>query len=228
MPSIKYNITIPKYQQFTKDIYGLSNDRYFDTDDMLINIQTFIMRGIKGIRKKDEDQTKLNLLVAQSWFFSLLNQLHINFEEVVWKRFPYACSYCTMCPCSCTKNKVKRRKQIVPDETKRPKTFADFQQMFSTIYSPEKRTLADSGIHLAEELGELSEAIFRYRGLRRSEDFAAVTAETADLFSCLMGVFNSLNVDVAKELSLLFINNCHVCKKAPCECSFDYIKGFKW
>ena len=99
--------------------------------------------------------------------------------------------------------------------------------MFKEIYPPEKRSLEHAGVHLAEELGEFSEVILVYRGERKEEDFEEIKLEAADLFSCLMGVFNVLGINVAKELSIMFSNNCHVCKNAPCTCSFTDITRFK-
>jgi len=32
---------------------------------------------------------------------------------------------------------------------------------------------------------------------------------------------------MAKELSIMFSNNCHICKNAPCTCSFIDITKFK-
>jgi len=99
--------------------------------------------------------------------------------------------------------------------------------MFKEIYPPQKRSLEYVGVHLAEELGEFSEVILIYRGERKKEDFEEIKLEAADLFSCFMGVFNFLGINVAKELSIMFSNNCHVCKNAPCTCSFIDITRFK-
>lgn len=227
MASIKLNTTIKEYQAFVQEVYGMSNDRYFNVWDMLANIERFAMRGLKGIRKGDKEKTKINLLISLSWFVSMMNQLHIDIEEEIWKRFPYLCSYCASCPCSCKKNKVKKRKKVVLDKTKRPKTFEEFQNMFNKIYPPESRSIEHSGVHLAEEVGEFSEAILAYRGAHKDEDFAKVELEAADLLSCFIGVFNSLKMSVAKELSVIFSNNCHVCKNSPCTCNFVDITGFK-
>ena len=227
MASVKLNTTLQEYQSFVKDVYGLSNDRYFEISDMLINIQRFTMRGLKGIRKQDVEATKLNLMIAESWFMSLMNQLHIDLAEKVWKRFPYACSYCASCPCSCKKRKIKTRQPIIPNEKKHPKTFVDFQIMFKHIYPSESRTIEDAGIHLAEEIGELSEAFLKYQNSKNNNDFAKIVEEAADFFSCLMGVFNSLNISVPQELSKIFQLNCHECRKIPCQCSFDFIMNYK-
>jgi len=38
---------------------------------------------------------------------------------------------------------------------------------------------------------------------------------------------NSTGINLAEELSLTFSENCHACKKSPCQCSFLDIMGFK-
>lgn len=226
MASVKQNTTINEYQKFVQEVYGLPNDRFFSSWDMLTNIERFGTRGLKGIRKGNNDKTKINLLISFSWLTSMMNQFHIDFENEVWKRFPYLCSYCASCSCSCKKNKVEKRQKVFIDANKRPKTLEDFQNMFNKIYPPETRTLEHAGIHLAEEIGEFAEAILTYRGGHKEEDFNNIPLEAADLFSCFMGVFNSIGENMAKELSIIFFNNCHMCKNAPCTCSFETIAEF--
>lgn len=227
MASLNKNSTLKDYQDFIEIVYGLPNSRHFSSWDMLTNIERFIMRGLKGIRKNDKNKTKLNLIIALSWFMSLANQLHINVEDEVWKRFPYLCSYCAFCPCLCKKNKIKKRKRTTANKEKHPDTLQKYQKMFEKIYPSNKRSTEDAGIHLAEEIGELSEAILGYRGSHLESDFKKIRIETADLFSCFVGVFNSLKVNLAKELSVIFSNNCHACHKLPCKCDFASIVKFK-
>ncbi len=83
MASLKENPTFSEYQKIVKDIYGVSNDRHFSTSDMLANIERFLMRGLKGIRKGDREKTKTNMMISLSWFMSFLNQLHVNAEDEV-------------------------------------------------------------------------------------------------------------------------------------------------
>jgi len=227
MASVKSNTTIKEYQNFVKEVYGLCNDRDFSVGDMLANVERFVMRGLKGIRKKDPEKTKLNLMIALSWFVSLMNQLHIDLGNEVWQRFPYVCSYCGVCPCICWARKIKIRQKISRNDRLRPNTLSDFQKMFKKIYPPQGRSLEHEGVHLAEETGELSEAILKYRGAHQEEDFNEIALEAADFFSCLAGVFNSLDFDIARQLAANFSHNCHVCKKAPCQCSFIDIVRFK-
>lgn len=227
MASVKENSTISEYQNFIKDVYGLPNDRHFGTWDMLSNMERFLMRGLKGIRKNNPEKIKINLMISLGWFMSFLNQIHVDIEEETWKRFPYLCSYCASCPCACKEKRVENRQNVAINESRRPKTLANFQKMFEEIYPSTGRTVEHAGIHLAEEMGELSETVLAYRGARDDTDFEQVKLESADLMSCFIGAFNSLKIDLAKELSFDFSDNCHVCHKIPCECSFTDILSFK-
>lgn len=227
MPSLNQKSTLADHQQFAKEVYGLNNDRHYTTQEMLTQVQRFCMRGLKGIRKDDKKRTTLNLLITLNWFMSLMNQFHIDLGRATFKRFPNVCSYCGNRPCSCKKEKLQTRRRIRIEGKKISRTIAEFQAMFSEIYPKESRTLGHAGIHLAEEMGELAEAVLVYRGERNEKDFEKVSEEAADFLSCLFGVCNSWDIDVAKELAAMFSENCHVCKKALCECSFQFITGFK-
>ncbi len=57
MASIKENTTIRQYQDFTNQVYGLSNKRHFGLWDMVSNLERFVTRGLKGIRKKDKKKS---------------------------------------------------------------------------------------------------------------------------------------------------------------------------
>jgi len=227
MAAINKNVTIKKFQEFIKEVYGLSNDRYFSLSDMIVNMERFLMRGLKGIRKRNNQKAKINLMLSLSWFMSIMNRLHINIEDEIWKRFPYLCSYCGTYPCLCKKEKIQKRRGVVVNNKKRPRTLKQFQKMFDDIYPSAARTLDHAGVHLAEEVGEFSEAIMTFRGAHKDGDFKQVELEAADLLSCLIGVFNSLEIDIANELVKLYPKNCHACKKAPCICNFEYITNYK-
>lgn len=227
MASFKDSSTLKDYQDFVRQVYDLPNDRHFNTSDMMANMERFLMRGLKGIRKKDEQKVTLNMIISSSWLMSLLNQLHIDIEKETWERFPHLCSYCASCPCSCKEKKVNQRQKIIRNDGLKPKSLRGFQEMFEEIYPSSRRTIQDAGIHLAEEMGELAETILVYRGVRKQADFDNLKLEAADLMSCFMGVFNSLGLSFPKELSLHYSDNCHRCHKAPCACTFSDVMNFK-
>ena len=227
MPSLSKNSSIEDYQRFVKDVYGLPNDRHFGMWDMMSNVERFTMRALKGIRKQDNEKTKTNLLIATSWFMSTMNRLHINVEDAVWRHFPLVCSYCESSPCKCASQKDVPRRLLESRPTAKPSSINEFQKMFDQIYPHGSRTIEHAGVHLAEELGELSEALLAYEGRHDDNDFHAIELEAADFFSCIAGVFNSLEISMSAELARRFENNCHVCRHAPCTCSFSSIVEFK-
>ncbi|OGG47442.1 hypothetical protein A2761_03160 [Candidatus Kaiserbacteria bacterium RIFCSPHIGHO2_01_FULL_51_33] len=227
MRRITSQSSLTDYQHFIEKVYGPSNRRHFTAPEMLTNIERYVMRSLKGIRKNDTDKIQLNVVIALNWFLSLLNLLEIDLEKAVWNRFPYLCSYCGTCPCSCKEKKVKKRKSLRISSALRPKTLHGFQEMFGRIYPASNRTLEHAGIHLAEEMGELSEAVLKFRGGLTKQDFYSIESEGADLFSCFMGVCNSIHVDLAKELAHLFPRGCHVCNKIPCVCEYSLVINFK-
>ncbi len=227
MVSLSKDVTLREYADFINAVYGTPNGRHYSLWDMLIHIQRFSMRGIKGVRKGNREKVKINLLIAMSWYASLLNRLHIDMEEIVWNRFPCLCSYCGKMPCACKTEKIDKRQRIMKIDSKKPKTMGGFQRMFGEIYPPSGRSATDAAIHLAEEMGELSEVFHMYMGDRNNEVLENIHLESADFFSCIMGVLNSLGINCAEELSIIFSDNCHVCHKLPCVCDFKSINSFK-
>lgn len=227
MAGLNKNSTLRDLQEFIEIVYGESNDRNYSSWDMLSQVQRFIMRGLKGIRKKDPQKIEANLIISMSWFMSLMSQMHIDMEKEIWKRFPGVCFYCGFCPCNCNNEKSKKIKKVKIAKAVKRLKISDVQSLFKKIYPPTERTIEDAGIHLAEEMGELSEAYMIFRGSHKKEDFLKIKIESADLMSCLMAVFNSLGVNFAEKMASMFSKNCHICKKAPCECDFNFVANFK-
>ena len=227
MNALSSKSSLKDYQHFIDEVYGPSNHRHFTPMDMLANIERFAMRSLKGIRKHDDEKTKINVLITLGWFLSLMSLYDIAIENVLWRRFPYRCSYCGTCPCSCKEKRVQKRKILRASNARRPKTLVGFQQMFGAIYPASKRTLEHAGIHFAEEIGELSEAVLRFRYGHTENDFGVIELEAADIFSCSMGICNSLGIDLGAELARSFAHGCHVCRKIPCQCEYSTVMNFK-
>lgn len=227
MPSFKVNQSLSDFQHLVDLLYSLPDDRQYSLSDLLVQQQRFTMRALKGVRQADKSKITLNLLIASSWLASIANRLHIDLDIEVWQRFPGVCSYCSSQPCACNKAKPQRRQKNPHPKGQRPKSLADMQQMFTKIYPPQKRTVADAGVHLAEEMGEVSEAVHNYLGQHRADMFDEIKFEMADYVSCLLGLASSADIDVAKELAEMYYNNCHVCHKQPCVCSFSAVAKLK-
>jgi len=215
--------SIADFQTFVLQVYGLPDDRLFSLPDLLTHQQRFTMRALKGIRKGDVKKIKINLMISLSWAAAVANRLHINLEDVIWNRFPALCSYCGHCPCKCKKIKLSKRVKINPQACLKPGTLAGFQKMFAKIYPPKTRSLAEAGIHLAEEMGELSESIHYFFGEHKKSSFPSIVEEIADYVSCIFGVASSRDISLASELAKIYNDNCHVCHKSPCECNFSAV-----
>lgn len=219
--------TIADFQKFISDVYSLPDDRLYSIWDILTQQQRFTMRALKGIRKENNEKVKTNLLISFSWLMAIANRLHIDIEEEIWNRFPYLCSYCGKVPCSCKTGKAIQRVSVKINGDKRPHSLSAFQKMFAEIYPPSARSADHAGVHLAEEMGEVSEAVHNFLGQHMQKQFNEVKFELADYVSCIFGLANSMEIDVAKELELMYPNNCHVCHEAPCECTFSQVAGIE-
>lgn len=227
MATVLPDMGLNQFQYFIKEVYEVPNNRNFELGEMLNNVQRFCMRGLKGIRKNNLEQTKKNLIISFSFFMSILNRIEVSVEEETWKRFPNVCSYCNSLPCACKEKHTEFRQEVSILDSNKPLTLKDFQDMFERIYPSATRTLEHAGVHLAEEMGEFSEAIWAYRSERTEKDFDKIKLEVADYMSCIMGVFNSLNLDLAVEISKMYKKNCHECNTSPCSCSHEKIKKYR-
>lgn len=225
--SFKSTQSLSQFQAAIQQIYGLPDDRLYSIWDLLTQQQRFTMRALKGVRKNDPKKIRLNLLIGLSWAMAVANRLHIDIENELWERFPGVCSYCTNQPCVCKQLKPVHRKRPKKITEKRPRSLPDVQIMFGKIYPAESRSVADAGVHLAEEMGEVSEAVHNYLGQHTRELFDEIAVELADYLSCVFGLANSVKLDVAKELARLYVRNCHVCHQAPCVCTFSSVSKIK-
>lgn len=214
-------------QEFTLDIYGLPDDRQYSLEGLLVHTQRFAMRALKGIRKEDPKKIRTNLIISILWALAIANRLHIDLEDEVWTRFPMLCSYCGKKPCICKTAKAEKRQKTRINNALRPKTLSALQAMFNEIYPDNGRTLTDAGIHFAEEVGEISEAIHNYTGQHLQKQFEEVKLEMADFLSCAFGIANSLGIDLGQEFAEMFHDNCHVCHNKPCSCSFTEVASIK-
>lgn len=220
MPGLSPHPSFHELQGAVARIYGLPNDRWFDLSDMLTNVHRFSMRGVKAIRKSDLSSANTNLTIALSWFTSTTNRLNLDLHSATWNRFRYQCWYCHGCPCNCPDLGTARSRSC-------PRSIAGFQRMFELIYPRSRRSEAQAAAHMAEELGEFAEAVMMYRTRHTAADLDRVHLEAADFISCLLGVYNSLDLSAEDALTRMFKDGCcHECHLAPCECEFDFVLDY--
>lgn len=219
---------IPDLLKFNHEVYHKVNG-LFGQSDLYYNLLRFSMRSSKGIRKSHRDEQIFNLCLALSWLFAINNQLHIDLAEVIWRYFPACCTYCADTsipplqrankPCICSH--PPGRQNVEGDRRNKPRTLWGWQKMFENIYPSSQRTPELAALHLNEELGELAESLFAHKGTRQEQTRLKIELEIADVFSTIMAVANSLNINLIEEYVLLFSDGCHLCHKPRCICTFQ-------
>lgn len=170
------------------------------------------MLTILDRRKKKEGFDFTDALCkALGWYFPLLAKLRVrSVEELVFRKFPYACPYCRRAPhedricktvrgTDSTVDHVALRNIYEAHQSKKPSSLDQWQQMFQDIYPRSMDDKARSTLGLFEELGELAEAV---RVFERFPKYFA--GEAADIFSYLMGIANEYSLRVEQESGIAF------------------------
>ena len=123
--------------------------------------------------------------------------------------------------CSC-KERLDRRSRIEDITGQKPETMVEFQMMFRRIYPA--NTIRDSAMHLAEEVGELDEAIEHYAGTHQGNLFEEIVIELVDEITNICAVASCLNVDLAFAMEQNFAHGCPKCVGTPCTCGYTVSK----
>jgi NTP pyrophosphatase (non-canonical NTP hydrolase) len=165
------------------------------------------MLTIHDRRKKREGSSVVDAICkALGWYFPLMAKFRIrSVEELVFRKFPYACPYCRRAPHEDAPCKLVRGTKSTVDHNalrllyaqnheKRPGSLNGWQNMFQDIYPRSTTDAGRSTIGLLEELGELAEAIRVY-----DQHPMYMLGEAADTFSYLMGIANEHRIQIAME-----------------------------
>lgn len=188
-------------------------------------------------KKKAKDDIPRYMAKTLAWWLALCGKVGVKSSvAILWGKFPYACPYCHSCPCQPDDCSERKRKSRGPDwvhldelgrlhRERQPRTIAEWQRMFGTIYpvvSTEgyERTFAK----LTEELGELAEAM---RVFPAAPGY--FLSESADVFAWLMKLNNLVEAeaevrreDRGNTLQRVFAETyparCTDCHSALCTC----------
>lgn len=178
-------------------------------------------------KKKEGIKIEDALCKALAWYFPLLARFKVSSaEDLIFRKFPYACPYCRLkphkdSPCKTirgtekTVNHTALKKVYGENKALLPSTLDEWQEMFQEIYPRNAGdwTLARSTQGLFEELGELGEAV---RVFDRYPNYFA--GEAADVFSYLMGVANEHKLRLEQEEERTFSFEAEFIKRYPGLC----------
>jgi len=147
-------------------------------------------------KKKQSVHPEEYFAKAVAWWMALCGKLGVrSVEGMLWDKFPRVCPYC-MLPlhnansCDEVKKAAKGpdwvQLEAAGKRTEKPKSLAEWQQMFCDIYPPSQ--FEDYGAifgRLSEELGELAEAVRVFKA-----EPGYFLSEASDVFAWLMHLHN--------------------------------------
>lgn len=198
MPSVEAPISLDDLYNMTAQMYSHRNEERAVTATLahFVEVSAALTAAARKKRRDELDMTGA-LCKALGWFFPLMAKLDVaSVEELVYRKYPYACPYCRSTPHNERNCKLVQGTESTVDHSalrelratnadRRPVTLDEWREMFDSIY-PRQLSDAASGrsaIGLFEELGELAEAV---RVFHRYPKYLA--GEAADVFSYLMGI----------------------------------------
>ena len=225
------------------EIYKSTNRVYWNQNYHrdAASIFTHLVEVIGGLsalassKKKSGMNPEAHIAKAFGWWLALCGKLGIkSVEQMIWDKFPAKCAYCHKQPHDpdiCLHEKAKSGGPNWPvlaalgEQGARPLRIGAWQQMFSRIY-PAQQTeeFGPSFARLAEELGELAEAIRVFRS-----EPGYILSEASDVFAWLMHIQNisdtKANVKPSERgaaletaLARLYPGGCAECRSMTCTC----------
>jgi NTP pyrophosphatase (non-canonical NTP hydrolase) len=221
---IDSNSSLEDFQARNDAVYRQVNDRHYSAERMFARLHRHITHVLKAVRKGEQEKRPeayehimYHLCMAFSWSLSMLNRYHINLADDMWRRFPGVCPYCGEAPCCCKKRPKDRQKLVGKTRGQQPISFRDWQKMFAEVYP---NIVLVSAIHLAEEAGEVNEALHAHSATHQDDNFWKIVEELVDVVTNIFGVANCLKLDLAAGMAAYFSDGCPRCKKPVCECGF--------
>lgn len=221
-------------------INGIYLDRnFFRTPESLLCHLVEVGGGLSlaaSGKKKGNLDPKDFIPKTIAWWLALCGRVGIpSVERMLWAKFPRVCPYCRL-PVH-DGNRCKRQPQ--PEiawtalksegdrhsEDQRPRTLAEWQRMFGTIYVKDSNTSHSGNFsRLAEEFGELAEAV---RTLPVAPQY--FVCEAPDVFAWTMSFANQFDFtrDIQFEeygrvledaMEREYPNSCRVCGWEMCKC----------
>ncbi len=96
----------------------------------------------------------------------------------------------------------------------------EFQQLIREIYfqKDNQRGLQGTFLWFVEEVGELAEAIGKYKQHTEESYKDNIAQELADIFAWGSSIANLLDIDLEDALKRKYPNHCLKCKSHPCIC----------
>lgn len=239
-PNFHKEMPLNRWVLMFKEIYFPTQNYNRSKTELFTHLVKVFGGGSKYLfRTSDADGSRDYLAKIFGWYCALANRLNIDLEDTIWQKYPGVCPRCLERVCNCE----RKPKNIDPVNLaliasshfhQKPTSLREWQTMFASIYrgpsggeniAPSRDRLALVFSRMAEELGEVAEAILLDEVIDREVDLI-VRNEMADLCAWIFALANNLQcVDptasgaTLADLSWnLYGGKCHRCQKCPCIC----------
>jgi NTP pyrophosphatase (non-canonical NTP hydrolase) len=209
--------SLRSFQALNRDLYLVTNDRNYGPREMFSRVHRHVTHVLKLVRKRRYEAIQYHLCMAMSWTMGLMNRFHVDISNEMWKRFPGICPYCTDAPCDCRRRRRQRHPLRGIGRGRKPVSLKAWQEMFAGIY---RNRLRNSALHLAEEIGEVDEALQAFLATHDDSRFRKMIEELIDVVTNIIGVANCLKLDLSAVMVGHFSKGCPGCKQKPCACGF--------
>lgn len=233
------------HNQSLDDLYYMINKIYLDRNFHRDRFSTFahlveILGGLSLLasdKEKPGVDPRRYIPKAIAWWMALCGKLGIrSVGDMLWQKFPSVCTYCQLQPHNNDRCKAKKSSSKGPDwklltqlgqtnHSKRPRTLAEWQDMFAEIYPVSSVETYPATIgRFAEELGELAEAL---RVAPVSPGY--FLSEASDVFAWLMHLqnlihskqqldFSKRGQDLTEAFEEAYPGRCRDCSNPICTC----------
>jgi NTP pyrophosphatase (non-canonical NTP hydrolase) len=219
--------TLTEFQQMFFHIYGKADQKYSDRD-LLFRLMEEIASTMELARKDYRDAFKIQLATIFSWYISVANRFGINLQEILWFKYPGACTYCTReanCTCAVEHPQVKNKEEIVrrmrrERNGREPISLSEHQALHKRLYGWQNARILPIQVaaHLAEEMGEVC-------GAYRRGNFEEFRDELADIASWIFALATRLELagepeefDLARLVWERYPYECWKCHSDVCNC----------
>jgi NTP pyrophosphatase (non-canonical NTP hydrolase) len=231
---------MPRLDEWYRRVNSAYLDRnFYRTADSVLCHLFEIAGGLSCVashKQKPSVDPQEHLAKAIGWWLALCGKVGVrSVEGMVWAKFPQTCPYC-LTPrhdpnvCRRPDQRIEVNWKELRERgkgKKKPESLTDWMLMFQHIYPRDDSTSSEKSFsRLAEELGELSEAI-RVLPINRGY----FITEASDVFAWLMGIANQMRVDkwppgstgwsegfVEKAMEKEYPDGCKHCKSKLCKC----------
>lgn len=230
---------VDDYIEQIQSIYEPIKNNERDFYQILARLVESIAKCSQYVNKSNEVEISKQLPTLFAWFSSLIGKAisdDARLSEILWRKYPNCCPYCLRQPCTCPRNKksltdnAKELQELSKNNnSNRPETLQEWQEMFAKIYprNPQGYDQKSNFIHLIEEVGEVAEA-YRLKYFHPDN----LKNELADVMTWILGIANLIdakaqdnpsfygfkNYSLEEKVQEKYAKGCPSCESETCKC----------